>query len=176
MDTNHDLVEFFLLHTSLIYYGLQTNPSFGAGLPDFKRTYLRPQEELENVLTIQIEPEFSALSVYEVSGAIPSLLPYQNNDFRGVNEKNPTLHPLKKNYYVKTFQVIYRELKFTVQKKMYLRHVVKMFLIHTEIDWQPLPVSFYQYFTNSKLSWTQNPALPIIKYMRKSSRGMRENF
>ena len=87
---------FFFVHTSLVYYGLHTNPSFGAGLPDFKRTYLRPQEELENVLTIQIEPEFSALSVYEVSRAIPALLPYQNNDFRGVNEKTPTLYPFKK--------------------------------------------------------------------------------
>ena len=86
----------FFVHTSLIYYGLHTNPSFGAGLPDFKRTYLRPQEELENVLTIQIEPEFSALSVYEVSRAIPGLLPYQNNDFRGVNKKTHTLYPLKK--------------------------------------------------------------------------------
>ena len=96
MGTNHDLVEFFFVHTSLIYYGLHTNPSFGAGLPDFKRTYLRPQEELENVLTIQIEPEFSALSVYEVFRAIPALLPYQNNDFRGVNKKTSTLCPLKK--------------------------------------------------------------------------------
>ena len=88
----------FFVHTSLIYYGLHTNPSFGAGLPDFKRTYLRPQEELENVLTIQIEPEFSALSVYEISRAIPALLPYQNNDFRGVNKNTPTLYPLKNCY------------------------------------------------------------------------------
>ena len=73
MSTNHDLVEVFLF-TPLIDYGLHTNPSFGAGLPDFKRTYLRPQEELENVLTIQIEPKFSALSVYEVFRAIPVLL------------------------------------------------------------------------------------------------------
>ena len=33
MGTNHDLVEVFLLHTSLIYYGLHTNPSFGAAPP-----------------------------------------------------------------------------------------------------------------------------------------------
>ena len=96
MGTNHDLVEFFFVHTSLIYYGLHTNPSFGAGLPDFKRTYLRPQEELENVLTIQIEPEFSALSVYEVFRAIPALLPYQNNDFRGVTKKPPRYTHFKK--------------------------------------------------------------------------------
>ena len=62
---------------------------FWSRAPDFKRTYLRPQEELENVLTIQIEPEFSALSVYEVSRAIPGLLPYQNDDFRGVTKKPP---------------------------------------------------------------------------------------
>ena len=79
----------FFVHTSLIYYGLHTNPSFGAGLPDFKRTYLRPQEELKNVLTIQIEPEFSALLVCEVFRAIPALLPYQNDDFRGVTKKPP---------------------------------------------------------------------------------------
>ena len=42
--------------------------------PDYKRTYLRPQEELEKVLTIQIEPKFSALSIYVVSRWIPALL------------------------------------------------------------------------------------------------------
>ena len=99
MGTNRDIVGFFG-PTSLIYYGLHTNPSFGAGLPDFKRTYLRPQEELENVLTIQIEPKFSALSVFEVFRAMPALLPYQNNDFRGVTNKTSTLCPLTKNCYM----------------------------------------------------------------------------
>ena len=47
-------------------------------------------------MTIQIEAEFSALSVYEVFRAIPALLPYQNNDFRGVTKKTSTLCPLKK--------------------------------------------------------------------------------
>ena len=47
---------------------------FWGRTPDYKRTYLRPQEELENVLTIQIEPKFSALSIYVVSRWIPALL------------------------------------------------------------------------------------------------------
>ena len=96
MGTNRDIVEvFFVPHlTDLLWTPYKSQ--FWSRAPDFKRTYLRPQEELENVLTIQIEPEFSALSVYEVSRAIPGLLPYQNNDFRGVNKKTHTLYPLKK--------------------------------------------------------------------------------
>ena len=96
MGTNRDIVEvFFVPHlTDLLWTPYKSQ--FWSRAPDFKRTYLRPQEELENVLTIQIEPKFSALSVYEVFRAIPALLPYQNNDFRGVNKKTSTLCPLKK--------------------------------------------------------------------------------
>ena len=50
-------------------------------------------------MTIQIEPEFSALSVYEVFRAIPALLPYQNNDFRGVTQKPPRYTHLRKMLY-----------------------------------------------------------------------------
>ena len=67
----------FFVHTSLIYYGLHTNPSFGAGLPDFKRTYLRAQEELEKVLGIYIDRKKAALSIGEVSRVIRALYPAQ---------------------------------------------------------------------------------------------------
>ena len=33
MGTNRDIVEVFFVHTSMIYYGLHTNPSFGAAPP-----------------------------------------------------------------------------------------------------------------------------------------------
>ena len=89
MGTNHDLVEVFFVTHFIDLLWTPYKCQFWSRAPDFKRTYLRPQEELENVLTIQIEPEFSALSVYEVFRAIPALLPYQNNDFRGVTKKPP---------------------------------------------------------------------------------------
>ena len=76
MGTNHDLVGFFCSHlTDLLWTPYKSQ--FWSRAPDFKRTYLRPQEELENVLIIQIEPKFSALSVYEVFRAIPALHPCQ---------------------------------------------------------------------------------------------------
>ena len=94
MGTNLDLVEVFLVTPQRFTMDSIQTPVLEPR-SDFKRTYLRPQEELENVLLIQIEPKFSALSVYEVFRAIPAF-PYQNNDFRGGTKKTSTLYPLKK--------------------------------------------------------------------------------
>ena len=96
MGTNHDFVEFFFVPPHWFTMDSIQIPALEPRPPDFKRTYLRPQEELENVLTIQIEPEFSDLSVYEVLRAIPALLPYQNDDFQGVYKKTSTLYQFKK--------------------------------------------------------------------------------
>ena len=99
MGTNHDLVGVFCSHLTDLLWTPHKSQFWSRATR--LQTDLSPTSgRLENVLTIQIEPEFSALSVYEVSRAIPVLLPYQNNDFRGVNKKNLHAIPIKKNCYM----------------------------------------------------------------------------